>query len=175
MLKPLTDPVDVGLLSASQTTTSADYPLSRFERLRESLARHEGAAQVEFRFHAVNDGAQEFPALEGHVRARPWLVCQRCLSPFAWRLESSFRVAFTATDEQAARVPIEYEGVVAPGGRVSLAELVEDELLLALPLVPMHETPEECHAPPEEAAPGEDVVRDEVRRPFARLRDLLDR
>lgn len=182
MLKPLTDPVDVGLLSASESTVSGDYPLAGFERLKDSLAKSEGTAQVEFRFHDADDGTGSslgrFPALDGSVEARPWLVCQRCLNPFEWRLESAFQVAFVASEEQSGRVPAEYDAVLAPNGRASLHELVEDELLLALPLVPMHERIEECRAPPgpssPEDAPDEDATEGTT-RPFAQLRDLLDR
>jgi uncharacterized protein len=182
MLKPLTDPVDVGLLSASESTVSGDYPLAGFERLKDSLAKSEGTARVEFRFHDADDGTgspgSRFPALDGNVEAWPWLVCQRCLNPFEWHLHSDFRVAFTSRDEDGARVPVEYDAVLAPGGRVKLQELVEDELLLALPLVPMHERIEECRAHPgpssPEDAPDEDA-KEGTARPFANLRDLLDR
>jgi uncharacterized protein len=182
MLKPLTDPVDVGLLSTSESTVSGDYPLAGFERLKDSLAKSEGTARVEFRFHDADDGTGaspgRFPAVDGSVEARPWLVCQRCLNPFEWRLESAFQVAFVASEEQAAKVPGEYDAVLAANGRVSLHELVEDELLLALPLVPMHERIEECRAPPgpssPDDAPDEDA-NEGTTRPFAQLRDLLDR
>jgi uncharacterized protein len=183
MLKPLTDPVDVGLLSASESTVSGDYPLAGFERLKDSLAKSEGTARVEFRFHAAEDATgspgSRFPALDGSVEARPWLVCQRCLSPFEWRLVSEFKVAFVASEDRDGEVPIEYEAVLAPNGRAPLAELVEDELLLALPLVPMHERLEECRAHPETqesgTAPDEDAKNEGTTRPFANLRDLLDR
>jgi uncharacterized protein len=182
MLKPLTDPVDVGLLSASESTMSGDYALGGFERLKDSLAKSEGTARVEFRFHDADDGSgspeSRFPALDGRVDARPWLVCQRCLNPFQWHLQSAFRVAFVATDERSAQVPAEYDAVLAPNGRALLRELVEDELLLALPLVPMHERIDECRAPPgpssPDGAPDEDA-KEGTRRPFANLRDMLDR
>lgn len=178
MLKPLTDPVDVGLLSASESTVSGDYPLAGFERLKDSLAKSEGTARVEFRFHDADDGESRFPALDGSVEARPWLVCQRCLNPFEWRLESAFRVAFVAAEEQSAQVPGEYDAVLAPHGRASLHELVEDELLLALPLVPMHERIEECRASPGPSSPEDapdEAAHEGTTRPFAQLRDLLDR
>lgn len=182
MLKPLTDPVDVGLLAASESTVAGEYALAGFERLQDSLAKGEGTARVEFRFHEVDDGTGapegRLPALDGNVEARPWLVCQRCLNPFEWRLESAFRVAFVASDDRAAQVPGEYEAVLAPTGRASLPELVEDELLLALPLVPMHESSEDCRAHPGTSSPesaSDEGGKASTTRPFAQLRDLLDR
>jgi uncharacterized metal-binding protein YceD (DUF177 family) len=69
--------------------------------------------------------------------------------------------------------------VTAPGGRLALEEFVEDELLLALPLVPMHATPAECAlqlaaAAADSAADAPPAARP-TQRPFAELRDLLKR
>lgn len=182
MPKPPVDPVDVGLLTASRSAFAREYALADFARLGDGLAKREGRAEAEFRFHAAEfvptdesgaGAATQLPALEGSVRARPWLVCQRCLNAYEQPVESEFRIAFVATDDAAANVPEGYEGVVAAHGRASLAVLVEDELLLALPLVPVHATPEECAAQPETAAPDESAPREGTQRPFADLRDLL--
>jgi uncharacterized protein len=174
MARPLQDPLDVGQLAAQRTRLEVDYPLGGFGRLRDSLARPDGQVAVDFRFHA----AGSYPALEGAVRARAWLVCQRCLGTFEAELESPVRVAFVNRDAEAGRVPEAYDAVTAPGGRLALEQFVEDELMLALPLVPMHATPAECAVllaaanadgeaePPPVAA---------TRRPFAELRDLLKR
>jgi len=78
-------------------------------------------------------------------------------------------------------VPDEYDAVTAPGGRIDLTEFVEDELLLALPLVPMHATPAECAL--QLAAEAEAEADSELpaasaqptQRPFAELRSLLKR
>ena len=164
MARPLEDPLDVGQLAAQRSRLERDFPIDGFARLRESLARPEGRATVDFRFHA----AGAYPALEGAVRARAWLVCQRCLKEFEADLESPVRVAFVARDAESGRVPDEYDAVTAPGGRIQLSELVEDELLLALPLVPTHATPAECAhrlEAPKAARPAS--------RPFTKLGQLM--
>ena len=174
MASPLQAPLDVGQLAAQRTRLECDYPLDGFVRLRESLARPDGQAAVDFRFHQT--GA--YPALEGAVRARAWLVCQRCLKAFQAALESPVRVAFVGRDAEAGRVPDAYDAVTAPGGRLALEEFVEDELLLALPLVPMHATPAECAVLlAAEDTEGEAQAPRAVptQRPFAELRDLLKR
>lgn len=175
MASPLQDPLDVGQLAAQHTRLEQEFPIAGFSRFRDSLARPDGLAAVSFRFHP----AGAYPALEGAVRARAWLTCQRCLQEFEAALESPVRVAFVGRDAEAGRVPDEYDAVTAPGGRIELAELVEDELMLALPLVPMHATPAECAlelaaAANDNAAEGTPVVTD-VQRPFADLRALLKR
>ena len=113
------------------------------------------------------------------MRARAWLVCQRCLKEFEAALESPVRVAFVGRDAEAGRVPDEYDAVTAPGGRIQLTEFVEEELLLALPLVPMHATPAECALKLAAEAEAEGEVPTaparQVTRPFADLRQLLKR
>jgi uncharacterized protein len=176
MASQLQDPLDVGQLAAQRTRLEHDYPLGGFTRLRDSLARPEGVAVVDFRFHS----AGAYPALEGAVRARAWLVCQRCLSEFETALESPVRVAFVGRDAEAGRVPEAYDAVTAPGGHLALDEFVEDELLLAVPLVPMHPTPADCAMTlamaANDAPEAEPAARSApTQRPFAELRNLLKR
>lgn len=176
MPRPPADPVDVGLLAGQGATVAREYPVAGFARLKDGLARPAGVARAEFRFHAANDR----PALDGCIEARVWLVCQRCLGDFELELEARPAIAFVPDDDAEVALPDGYEAVAAPDGRASLAAIVEDELLLALPLVPAHATPEECAAEASEAPPAGAGAEDEddgepMRRPFAGLRDLLDR
>ena len=174
MASPLQVPLDVGQLAAQRTRLECDYPLGGFARLRDSLARPEGQVAVDFRFHQSGT----YPALEGAVRARAWLVCQRCLKAFEAALESPVRVAFVGRDAEAGRVPDAYDAVTAPGGRLALEEFVEDELMLALPLVPMHATPAECAvllAADDVEGEADAPAAVPRQRPFAELRDLLKR
>jgi uncharacterized metal-binding protein YceD (DUF177 family) len=63
--------------------------------------------------------------------------------------------------------------VLAPGGRISIGELLTEELLLVLPIVPLHEDRERCASGYTTAEPGPSVG--EIHRPFANLGDLLKR
>lgn len=70
------------------------------------------------------------------------------------------------------RLPAGYEPLLAADDGISVAELVEDELLLALPQIPRHQDLRECEANGY-AAPGEASSQAERRRPFAALASLL--
>jgi uncharacterized protein len=68
------------------------------------------------------------------------LQCQRCLGPCDQTLTVDRSIRFVATEEEAQRLDEEIEeDVLAYAHKVSAKELVEDELILALPLVAMHE------------------------------------
>ena len=95
------------------------------------------------------------------------------LQPVSVPVDAVVRVALVGSGADAARAPAELEPVLAPGGRISLGELITEELLLTLPIVPLHVDDEACTAPPAVAAAEES--RPEAQLPFARLSELLKR
>jgi uncharacterized protein len=84
-------------------------------------------------------------------------------------LSGSSQVVLVGSEAEAATVPAELETALAPDGRLKLADLVEEELLLALPAAPRHaagQCPAARQETRESATPG-------VQRPFAGLGELL--
>ena len=118
----------------------------------------------------------------GHLHPQAWvhlkadtalpLVCQRCLAPVdvPVAIERSFRFvadeATAAAEDDAAE-----EDVLAQSRSFDLVELVEDELLMALPVAPRHEV---CPEPVRMAAGEEEFEQALARRdnPFAALARL---
>lgn len=160
--KPL-DPraLDVAAFCRQGGTLQGEWPLTGMDRLTDSFA-------------AASDGAVRW-ALTGGLRPvrggapEPWislaaeadvpLQCQRCLQPLTEKLVVDRRFHFVATEELAAEIDeeAEDEDVLALPARLDVVALLEDELILALPIVPRHETcPEPLPLPaePEEEAPA---------------------
>jgi uncharacterized protein len=103
----------------------------------------------------VAGGAPEtWLSLEAEATVR--LECQRCLQAMAQPLAVARRFRFVADEAEAARLDEDSEDDVLalpPRGRLDLLPLVEDELILALPIVPRHETcPEPLPLPADDAA-----------------------
>jgi len=74
------------------------------------------------------------------ARATVWLECQRCLQPVAVPLSLERWFRFVPGEDAAARLDAESEDdVLELTPTLDLRELIEDELLLALPIVPRHE------------------------------------
>ena len=97
------------------------------------------------------------------------LQCQRCLQPLQVPLAAQVRIALVPAEADAARVPEDLEPMLAPGGRISIGELITEELLLSLPIVPLHEPRQGC-------GPAQTVAAEpqgETHRPFAQLGELL--
>ena len=114
--------------------------------------------------------AQGLAVAELTVRGAATLECQRCMQPMSVPIDTVVKVALIGSEADVARVPAELEPVLAPGGRISIGELITEELLLTLPIVALHGEGEPCAAQP--TAPGE---AQDTHKPFARLADLLKR
>lgn len=153
-------------LARSGAVIARDYPIAGFKRLRDRLADASGTAAARAEF-CGNDGVAT-AVLE--VRAHVALVCQRCLRRVGRDLESVARLAFAP--DGTPGLPPDYEAIGGDPHRVDLASLVEDELLLSLPLVAQHGKGEVCTLPSERAV-GPAAETEETRRPFAGLKDLL--
>lgn len=99
------------------------------------------------------------------AQAPVWMTCQRCLQPVEVPVHVERALRFVRGDDEAARLDAETDDDVLPlEGSIDVAELVEDELLLALPLVPRHDTCPQPLAPP----PGE-LEEPAAESPFAAL------
>jgi uncharacterized protein len=140
-------------------------PLQRFERVAPQLATTEG----------VVDGSVSFAREQGRIvaevvlTAQVQLICQRCLEPMSWPVQSTSRVTLLESEAAATGVPPELETALAPGGRMRLADLAEEELLLALPAAPRHP---EGQCPAQRRDEQEDFA-EPTQRPFAGLSELL--
>jgi uncharacterized protein len=95
------------------------------------------------------------------------LTCQRCMGPLDWPVAVSAEFCIVASDDDAAVLPEPMDAVALGPAGLELAELVEDEVLAALPLAPMHAADGGCTAGRTAAEP------DGVNRPFVGLAMLL--
>jgi uncharacterized protein len=145
------------------------YPLGELHRLQDILADARGSVRARFAFAKVDSGRAGATVA---VEATPQLVCQRCLQEFAYAAAGSSEIEFSSgLDERTANS--QREVYATDEGWVSLRDLAEEELLLALPAVAMH-TPEICGRAQTDEAGGEppDMSSDRS-RPFAALQNLL--
>jgi uncharacterized protein len=163
MSKVLPERIDIARLADSQATLEGSVPVARFARLADQLASREGSVEATFVF-GREDGRE---VVSGRIEGRVTLVCQRCLGSVVVPVVARVDLVRVADDAGADEVEGTHDPFVAPTREVVLTELVEDELILALPLVPMHQGDAGC-APPM-PSPGEDHRRES---PFAALASM---
>lgn len=137
--------LDVAAFCRTQATLKGHTPLTALQRLTEdTLAPADGPpGEVAWSAHGLwRQPAGAAPEMRLHLRAdvTVWQTCQRCLLPVAEPLVLDRTLRFVAGEDEAARLDEEdEEDVLALPRALDLDELIEDELILALPLVPRHE------------------------------------
>ncbi len=164
--------LDVAAAAAAGAELVGRWPLSEMARLAEGAAGQvDEPVAWSARFeHRRELGAAPQAWLQLQTRARVARECQRCLQPVLLSLDISRAFAFAQTEDEAAAQDADSEDdVLVLSRQFDLRELVEDELLLALPIVPMHE---HCPGPLPTAAPGEAAAGDAPAHPFAALAAL---
>ena len=166
MSEPWSRPLEVDRLADGGAEVDFALPLAELPGVAAGVA---GSVAGRARFTRT----QGLPVAELTVRGAATLECQRCMRPMSVPIERLVKVALVASEADVARVPAELEPVLAPGGRISIGELVTEELLLTLPIVALHGEGEPCAASPTETAAGEQAQ--DMHKPFARLADLLKR
>lgn len=129
-------------------TVAGNLSLSRMPRLCAELADNDGQARIALRVYKEG----ELAVASGRVRANLSLTCQRCFGLLRHPVDANIRLAWAGKLRQADHWSSSYEMLESESGRIKLAELIEDELLLALPLVVRHAKAEDCGAQPEVSA-----------------------
>jgi uncharacterized protein len=171
MSPPWTKPLDIDRLADGEADIDFAVPLAELPRLRSQLASVEGI--VRGRVHFTREAG--FVVAEMTVEGAATLVCQRCLQLMTEPVSSVVRVALIPSEADTSRVPEHLEPVLASGGRITVGELVEEELLLALPIVPLHAQASECVVQADAPVLTDELPEQTTQRPFAQLDKLLKR
>jgi DUF177 domain-containing protein len=169
-LPPWSSPLEIERLADSGADVDFAVPLAELSGLRSARAGVAGSVRGHVRFSRE----QGVPVAELSLRGTVTLECQRCMRPMELPLDAVTRIALIASESEAGRAPADFEPVLAAGGRISIGELVTEELLLTLPIVPLHEGSETCLSAPAPAA-AQNQHGGETHRPFAGLAELLKR
>lgn len=112
--------------------------VSRFSRLADFLGATTGS--LDYQLIGYVDGNQK-PGLKLHIKGKLHLVCQRCLEPMDWDLDthSSFIVVPDEASVPDAEDEAEEIDCLVAETHMPVIDLIEDEILLSLPLAPKHE------------------------------------
>lgn len=141
---------------------SGEIRVADFPRLAENLA--DTAGEVQYRIEGSVDSDRR-PILAVMINGQLILRCQRCLGDVAWLLAISSDLLPVHAGQPIPEEELEDDSADAfeVDGEIDVVTLVEDEILLGVPLVPRHDT---CNVPHPEESAGEKVS------PFAALSSL---
>ena len=162
--------LDLRGLAAREASISGVATLADLGRLMSAGVGLVMPASADFEFRRDEEGRY---VVEARVKAQVVLECQRCLGEMTQRLETRTVMACIWDDDDAAQLPPSYEPLIVQE-TANLSDIVEEELLLAIPASPMHA--QDCITEAQRVALGnqEDGSESEGRKesPFAVLAKL---
>lgn len=157
-------------LARQGTTLAGIIPAERLVNLLEGSLGAGRPVEVELSFSS-SDGV--IALVEGRAKAEVSWQCQRCLEPVAMCLDVPVRLALVGDATVEEGLPDGFEPLEVSGEEMPLADLVEQELILAAPIVPQHD---DCSSPETVDAPIEEPVAQvdaKEKSPFKDLAALL--
>ena len=165
--------LDATVLAAHGGTIDRTFTLNCLPRIAALEAGAGSRLALQARF-GIADGKV---TVAGFVRGHVELRCQRCLGWVAVPVEQTLDLVIVDSERAVTEVGEPAEGIVADATRLDLAWLVEEETLLALPHVPMHD-PSHAGCVAREVGVADQAIESgepDRQKPFANLRDLLDK
>ena len=113
-------------------------------------------------------GSEGYPQVHLTVTGIAPLVCQRCLDLLEFPVSLDVLLTVIRSDAEAAGLKAPFETALLVDGELLLPQIIEDEVLAALPLAPKHSETAACGR-------EEQANSSEMYRPMAGLADLLGR
>lgn len=161
------DVVDAIAGATAGTAWQRTFALDDLQRLREAGALSGTSIDLHLRSAQREDHLE----LQGELQGQLLLTCQRCLQPARFEVDEPIALRVVRNESEAA-AEAENDFIIADPAHLDLRWVSEEQALLAMPLVPMHES-DEC--PQGTATAADEAKQGIAQSPFANLRDMLKR
>lgn len=147
--------------------------LNELSRFAEMLERKEGVVQIHLIFgigQSEESAGSNYVEIKGRLEVEVELECQKCLGKYPFTLDSGFYVKVIRSEEDLQESE---DAIICPyDDKLAIRDLIEDELILALPMIPKHEL---CSLEVEESAQEIHSSAPSSRnKPFKHLKQLLN-
>jgi len=163
--------IDPFRFAEQNLSLSGTVKVAEMQRLNSMFDAGDDRVTVDLQF-GVDE--QRITFINGHLKATLPLTCQRCLEPFKYEIMSDFSVGIVNTLDEANALPGHYEPALTKEGHLALRELIEDEIILNLPIIPRHEV-DVCKLKLPLTDPSVEQNEDKVENPFEILKSLKDK
>ncbi|MDP6536269.1 MAG: YceD family protein [Gammaproteobacteria bacterium] len=127
--------VDTRKVFLQEAAIEGTVPLERLPRFREILATESAHVQIELRF-STNESNERL--ITGKLSAQAHVTCQRCLEPIAIELADEINLALLVSEELSSELDPALEPWICADIKLELAGLVEEQLMLCMPIVNYH-------------------------------------
>lgn len=133
---PLPKQVDAVKLVNVNQRLKAKINTENLTRLKAAVVNSSEFVECEIEFH---QDESKHRLMTGSIQTHVSLICQRCLEAVNLPIHSDFQIGLVFNDDQSVQLPRSYEPVeLDEEGRINLWDVMEDEVLLALPMLPTH-------------------------------------
>lgn len=141
MIDHLPDRLDLIAAAEAGRVFQGRIPVAYLERVLPLLVSREGGLEVMLELGKADDGTHY---LSGSITGTLAVSCQRCLKEMHLPLNIRFCLGLVRNQEAAQVLQQRYEPLIVSGESVLIADVVTDEVLLALPIVVVHEDAGDC-------------------------------
>lgn len=162
----LADTLDAKSLAQKNAEISAELDLSSLPRLVAAGLKGQPRVAVCLRFSYD----QEWPAVDVSISTALELICQTCLEPFVYQLDSRSHCVLVQESQLDDLDDIDEPVIVNHLYQLAVYDLISDEVLLQIPSFPRH--PQACKDSLVEQYASPVEAQEEVSSPFAALKKL---
>ncbi len=134
---PLPLYIDIRKAFDLETVFEGSCSLERLPRFADCLASPDGEISGKLRLGATGTGRR---VITGSVSATVEVVCQRCVEPLSLELADTIQLALVESESESQSDSLEaaWDPWVVDGPKISIASLLEEQLMLCMPLVSYH-------------------------------------
>src|SRR5690606_15172890 len=158
--------IDPQRIFANNDSISSEIPLGNFKRLQVYLSDEAGTVHARLTFGFDDSGRRR---IHGTLSSQVCVRCERCLENMLLDIHADLDVLVVSSEAEARALPAGTESVVADEEGLDLQAIVEDELILSLPIVAYHENAQ-CNEDLNRLRQPAQGGREDS--PFAKLREL---
>jgi uncharacterized protein len=146
-----------------EVSLSGQYQISDLPRISEIASNKTDKININLSFYLDND---KTPCIDGIISLDIVLICQRCLDDLSITLKVDFNLAFVRYEKQGEELDSYYEIYVTEEDELATHDLISDEILLSIPMVPTHDY--DCIKDINE----QEIVEEKSENPFSILKKI---
>ena len=159
--KSLTSQLKLFNFAKKEISLSGLYQISDFPKISEIASNKKDNIKVDLSFYLKNN---KTPCVDGIIDLDIVLPCQRCLDDLSIALKVNFNLAFVKHNQQSEELDSHYETYLIEEEELATHDLISDEILLSIPMIPTHDY--DCIKEINE----QEIVEEKSENPFAILK-----
>lgn len=132
---PFPKTVDALKMVEQRVDLQGKIALDRLDRVRDVLLDNSGEVEVKLSFDKDEEGIR---TVTGALEVEVVMQCQRCLQPVTQRVDTPFKLGIVFSEEAAKNLPGYYDPLLLDSPEMELWQVVEEELILSLPIAATH-------------------------------------